>query len=69
MTAAELDRLILHLRAADAASARGLPALAALHSTIVRATMYRAGLRYGNAREVDAIDHAINQAMRSGDPT
>lgn len=66
MTAAELDRTIGHLRAAAAAAGRGLPALAALHDTIARATLYRAGLRYRDARMVMVIDRTIDRALVRG---
>lgn len=68
MTATELDRLIEQLRAADRASEMGKPELARLLTTLVRATMTRAGLRYADVRHALAIDRAIDRAMTQGEP-
>lgn len=67
MTATELDRLIEQLRAADRAQAAGRPHLARLLTTLVRATMARAGLRYADVRHALAIDRAIDRAMTRGE--
>lgn len=67
MTATELDRLIEQLQAADRAQAAGRPHLARLLTSLVRATMTRAGLRYADVRHALAIDRAIDRAMTQGD--
>ena len=66
MTAQELDRLIEQLRAADRASEMGKPELARLLTTLVRATMTRAGLRYADVRQARVIDRAISHVIDSG---
>ena len=66
MTAQQLDTVINWLRSADDAIAHGQPERARLLSTLARATMTRAGLRYADARTAAQIDRMIEGRMVKG---
>lgn len=66
MTAQQLDQVIGWLRSADDAIAHGQPERARLLSTLARATMTRAGLRYADARTAAQIDGVIARGLTRG---